>query len=60
LATKANITFAQLIANPTIRKELKKSLTPKQRPGVKVHFSDTKVPENTTFTLLTCKAQVYG
>jgi hypothetical protein len=60
LSTKANITFAQLMANPTIRKELKKGLTPKRRPGAKVHLAESKVPDNATFTPLTCQAQVYG
>jgi hypothetical protein len=31
MKTKANITYGQLVANPTIRKALRKSLIPKKR-----------------------------
>ena len=61
LNTKANITFAQLLQSPQIRKELKKSITPRRKGAKHVHFGKSvNIPKGATFTPLICKAQVYG
>src|SRR6266487_3093744 len=61
LNTRANVTFAQLLQSPLIRKELKKSITPQRRGAKQVHFGKSAaIPSNATFTPLLCKARVYG
>lgn len=56
LATKANITFGQLMAMPPHRSETRKALTPKRTRVVKM-ANHTTVEGNTP---MTCKAQVAG
>ena len=61
LNTKANITFAQLMQAAPIRKELKRSMTPRRKSTKQAHFSlPTNLSKGSTFTPLSCKAMVCG
>jgi len=61
LNTKANITFAQLMQAAPIRKELKRSMTPRRKSTKQAHFSlPASLSKGSTFTPLSCKAMVCG
>src|SRR4051812_8848362 len=63
--TKANITYGQLVINPTICKALRKSLIPKKRiprvaKGIKWNRTAALANSNKELTSLTCLAKVAG